>query len=140
MKPENVINGTFGEVWLDGDYLAEVKKFSATVEGEFEDIKLPRKLGKYKKMIGYEGKGEVEFYHATSRMMARISEDLQNGKQTEVSIISNLADPDALGYERVLIKDAVLASLTLADWEAAKIGERTVPFTFTEWQFLDEIR
>lgn len=139
MKPKNVINGTFGEVWIDGDLVASAKKLTAEVEIEFEDINIPRRLGTHKKMTGYEGTGEVEMYHITSRLMTRITEDLQNGKQTEVSIISKLADPDALGHERVLIKDAVLSNIVLADWEAKAIGERTVNFTFTEWQFLDEI-
>ncbi len=139
MKSRNIINGTFGEVWIDGDLVASVKKLTAEVEIEFEDITIPRKLGTHKKMTGYKGEGEVEFYHITSRMATRVSEDLQNSIQTEVSIISKLADPDALGHERILIKDAVLSNITLADWEAKKPGERTEKFSFTEWQFLDEI-
>ena len=30
--------------------------------------------------------------------------------------------------------------LTLADWEAKKLGEESVPFTFTGWELLDTIK
>lgn len=139
MKGKNIMNGSWGEVWIDGEYMAEVKSFKAEVELEFEDINLPRELGKHKKLTGYEGTGEVVLYHVTSRMATRVAEDLQLGKQTEVSIISKLADPDALGHERILIKDAVLSLISLADWEGKTVGEKTIPFTFTKWQFLDQI-
>ena len=66
MKGKNIMNGSWGEVWIDGEYMAEVKSFKAEVELEFEDINLPRELGKHKKLTGYEGTGEVVLYHVTS--------------------------------------------------------------------------
>jgi hypothetical protein len=68
-----------------------------------------------------------------------MSANLKAGKQTSVTIISKLADPDAMGAERIVVRDAVLDELTLADWAAKKAGEESIPFTFSDWDLLDTI-
>lgn len=138
-RERNVINGSYGECWVGSDYVATVQSLKAEITLEFDDIKKPRKTGKYKKLLEHEGEGELVFKHVSSRLTSMVLENLQNGRQTEVSIISKLADPDAKGDERILIKDAVIGNIPLADWEAAASGEKTVSFTFTEAKFLDEI-
>ena len=57
----------------------------------------------------------------------------------EFTGISKLADPDALGAERVVVKGVQFSNLILADWSAGNIGEVTYPFTFTDYEFLDMI-
>lgn len=138
-RPKEVINGSYGECWISGDYMAETVGLKLDVDIKYEDITKPRKLGTYKKMLGYDGKGEVKLYQVTSRFSVMMTEALQEGRQLETSIISKLADPDAWGHERILVKDAVFENIPLADWEAAKAGEKSISFTFTEWQFLDAI-
>lgn len=139
MKPEQVINGTYGEAWLDGDYLAEVTGLTAEVAIEYEDVNMPRKLGKGRKMIGLEGTGSIKLNKVTSRFINLLSDNLKAGKQTTVTIISKLADPDALGAERIVVKDATLDGMTLANWEAKTKGEEEVNFGFSDWDLLDII-
>ena len=98
-----------------------------------------KSLAKHKKMVGYEGKGEVKLNKVTSKFSKLVSDNIKKGKQTVVTFISKLDDPDALGAERIVVKDACLEKLTLADWEAKKNGEETIPFSFTDWDFLDTI-
>lgn len=138
-KSENVVNGSHGEAWCSGEYLAEITAFKAEVDMEFADVNMVKSLAKHKKMVGFEGKGEVKLNKVTSKFSRLISENLKKGKQTVVTFISKLDDPDALGAERIVVKDATLEKLTLADWEAKKNGEETIPFTFTDWDFLDTI-
>lgn len=138
-RDENVINGSFGEVWVDGDYMAEVKGLKADIGFEYEDVNKPRKLGKGKKMIGYEGTGEVTFYKVTSKFIKLVVDNLKQGKQTTIPIISKLDDPDALGAERILIKDATLEGISLANWEAKTLGEEAISFSFSEFDTLDLI-
>ena len=59
------------------------------------------------------------------------------GKQTVVTIVSVLDDKDAIGSERIVIKDATFDSLILADWEVDKMGEESYSFTFSDWDLLD---
>ena len=139
MRPEQVINGSYGEIWLDTEYCGDVTAFEATIEIEYEDIKTPRKLGVGKKMTGYTGSGTVSFNKINSRFIKLVGEKLRNGQQVSVTIISKLDDPDALGAERIAIKDATFTNLTLANWEAAAAGKQEAPFNFSEWEPLDLI-
>lgn len=138
-RSEQVVNGTWGELWIDGDYMAEITAFKAEIDIGFADVNMTRSLAKHKKMVEYEGKGEFKFNKVTSRLSKKISDNLKQGKQTVCTIMSKLDDPDAMGAERIVVKDATLEKLTLADWEAKKNGEETIPFTFTDWDFLDTI-
>lgn len=54
-------------------------------------------------------------------------------------LISKLADPDAYGAERVSITGVQMDDLTLFDWEAQKPLETEAPFTFTGYEYLDQI-
>ena len=139
IRPEQVINGSYGEAWLDGDYLAEIKGLEAKIAIEYEDIDRPRKLGKGKKMIGYEGTGSLKLHKVTSRFIKLLSDNLKQGKQTSFTVISKLDDPDALGAERIMLKNVTLEELTLANWEAKTTGEEEIPFSFDDWEPMDLI-
>ena len=39
LETQQVINGSWGEVWVESDYMAEAKGIEATIEIEYEDIK-----------------------------------------------------------------------------------------------------
>ena len=47
--------------------------------------------------------------------------------------------PDAYGAERVSITGVQMDDLTLFDWEAQKPLETEAPFTFTGYEYLDQI-
>lgn len=139
MRANQVINGTYGEAWVDGDYLSEVTGVEAVIEIDYVDVNIPRKLSTGKKMIGWEGSGSLSFNKTTSRFIKLMGDDLRAGRQTMVDVIVKLDDPDAIGAERVALKNVVFESLTLANWEAKAIGEGEVSFFFDDWQPLDLI-
>lgn len=139
IRSEQVINGSFGEAWLDGDYLAEVKGVEARIEIQYEDVHRPRKLGRGQKMTGFEGTGTLTVHKVTSRFIKLISDNLKEGKQTTFTVISKLDDPDALGAERVVLKNVTPDNLTLANWEAKALGEDEMNFSFDDWDVLDLI-
>lgn len=139
MKTSQVINGSYGEVWVDGSEVASVTAVEAVIEIDYEDINRPRKLSTGKKMIGWEGSGSLSFYHISSFLIKLLGDNLREGKQTQVDIIVKVDDPDALGAERISLKNVVFEDITLANWEAKSIGEREAPFFFEDWQPLDLI-
>ena len=91
---KRICNGTFGELWLDGDYVGECYKVANMV---------------------------------------------RNKQDVRFTLISKLADPDAYGAERVSITGVQMDDLTLFDWEAQKPLETEAPFTFTGYEYLDQI-
>lgn len=138
-EAKNAINGTFGELWINDEKVAECVGFQAKINLTKEEVKRCGSLGKSEKVTGWEGKGSLKLTKVFSRMSRLMAENIKKGKQTVVTIVSNLEDPDSYGSERVAIKDATFDELTLADWEAKKILEENVPFGFSDFEFLDEI-
>ena len=136
---ERVINGSFGETWLDGEKMSDAKGLQARVEFTKEDIDLCGKLGTDTKFMGYKGTGTVTLYKMNSRMMLKLSDRIKNGENPRIQILSALKDPAAYGSERVIIKDACFDDLTLINWEVKQKGEVECPFTFTDWDLLDTI-
>lgn len=134
---EQAFLGTWGEVWFDGDYMAEVKKFRAEVEISYDDVPQCRKLAKGKKMTGIEGKGEVSLVKVSSYVTEKVSAALKAGKVPKFTIISNLNDPNAVGAERIACYDSKFEKMTLADWERGTIGEESYSFLFSDWELLD---
>lgn len=134
-----VINGTWGELWIDGEYMAEVISCKAELKANYTDITRVRRLTTGKKLTGIEGSGEVKLHKVTSTMMKKIADALQEGKTPTATIISSLSDPDNGGNERVALYDCAFEGATLADWEAQKNGEETFSFSFTSWEILDSI-
>lgn len=137
MVAKRAMNGSKGELWVDGTYMAQTAAFSATVEAKKQAVPIARKMGESNKIVGYTGKGSIKLSHVSSYFITKLSDDLKNGITTICTIISNLDDPDAIGAERVAIKDAVFDNLNLANWENAKAGEDTYNFTFSDWDPLD---
>ncbi|ASS64678.1 MULTISPECIES: phage tail tube protein [unclassified Paenibacillus] len=136
---ERIISGTGGELWIDGDYVAEVKAFQAKLEFNKEDVQLAGNMGVDSKFMGYKGNGSVRLHKVNSRMIKKYSAAIQKGILPRATILSSLNDPAAFGAERVTVSDASFNDLTLADWEAGVKGETEAPFTFTKWETNDLI-
>lgn len=138
-NPEQVINGTFGEVWVDDTYMAEVIALEAKVAIEKTEVNQTGTLAKGYKTTGLDGKGTLKLNKVTSYFINLMSENLKEGKSTTCTIISKLDDPDSDGAERIKLTGCTFDELTLANWEAKKLGEESVPFSFTDWDVLDSI-
>ena len=134
-----VINGTFGSVQLDGDDIANIVALEATVSIDKEDVKQCGTLAKGYKVTGIEGKGTIKCNKVDTRFGNLISQNLSEGKDTTCTIVSTLEDPDSDGTESVQLNNCKFDKLTVADWEARKLGEESYDFTFESWQYLSTI-
>lgn len=75
----------------------------------------------------------------TSYWLKRAAQAIKEGKAIRGTIISNLDDPEAFGGERVRLKDCIFTEIPIADWEAGKLGEESIPFNFSDFDVLDAI-
>jgi hypothetical protein len=139
MEAKRVINGTYGEAWLDSDKMAECVGLQAKIDFKKEDVLICGKPGTHKKFVGWDGKGSVRLNKVSSRMIIKLRDQVKNLQDLKFTIITKLADPDAFGAERIVLKDVSFDDLTLADWEAAKNGQVECPFTFSDCDFIDLI-
>ena len=78
-KPEQVINGTWGEAWLDGEYLAQVTALKAEVTPKKTAIAMVQRLNEGQKMTGLELKGEIKLHKINSTIMRKMSESIPGG-------------------------------------------------------------
>ena len=136
---KRVINGTYGQVWLDDVQVLETYGLQAKVEKKKEELSICGRPGTETKLIGFTGKGTLKVRKVNSRMGKLLTEGLRKGKDVRFQVISKLADPDSFSAERILIKNVSFDDLTLADWEAAKAGAVDIPFTFSDFEYLDMI-
>ena len=138
-KANTVINGTWGEMWLDSEYMAEVKSVKASVTLKYSSIERVGTLVNGQKLTGLEPKGEVKLHKVSSRISEKINQALSKGKAPSFLIITNIADPDSNGSERVALRGCKFDKLILADWEAGKNGEESYSLTLEDWEYLDMI-
>ena len=136
---KRVVSGTWGEVWLDGDKVSECYGLQAKASFNKEDIALCGQMASDKKVTSIDCTGSLRLHKVTSRMAQAIGENIRNGRDVRFTIVSKLKDPDAYGAERVVLRNVSFDDLTLADWEAKSVGKVECPFTFTDYEFLDEI-
>ncbi|WP_407312046.1 phage tail tube protein [Desulfosporosinus sp. SB140] len=136
---DQVLNGTWGEMWLNGDLMAETTALQAKVTLTKTAVEMCGTLVAGQKVTGMELKGTLKMNKVSSAMIKANSDNIKAGKTPEFTIISNLDDPQALGAERIVLKGVMFDELTLVDWEAKKNGEESIPFTFMDWDLLDLI-
>lgn len=136
---QQVVNGTWGEVWYDGEYLAEIIAGKAELSYKKTEIQQACKMTAGQKITGVEGKGEIKFYHVNSRVMKKELDAVKAGKTAVHTIIMKVADPDAIGSEKISLSNCVLDKITLADFEVNKMGERTCAFSFEACEFLESM-
>ena len=53
--------------------------------------------------------------------------------------LKSIEDPDSNGTERVKLTGCTFDELQLVNWEAKKLAEESIPFSFTGWEVLDTI-
>lgn len=136
---KRIMSGTWGEVWLDGDYVSECYGLQAKVSMTKEDVNLCGQMATDKKTTGISCTGSLKLHKVNSRMAITIGDRIKNGMDPRFTVISKLDDPDAYGAERVALRNVSFDDLTLADWEVAKKGSVEAPFSFTEYEFLDSV-
>ena len=136
---DQVINGTWGELWVDDTYMAEVTLFKLEINAKYTAISRTRSLMDGQKLTGVEAKGEVKLHKISSYLAKKVSDGLKVGKVPNFKIISKLADPAGLGTERVVAYGCKFDKAILADWEHGKNAEESYSFTCEDWDFIDTI-
>lgn len=135
---KRVINGTYGEVWVDGEKIAECTACQLKVNKNKETINLCGQFMSDTKATSASGTGSLTLYKVDSGFAQKLS-DIQSGIDRRFTVISKLRDPDSYGAERVAVYNVSFDDLTLADWRAATGGTVTAPFTYSRYEFLDQI-
>ena len=138
-RPDMVLNGTWGNVWIDSDYMAQATALQAKFKLTKTDVTQTGTLAKGQKITGIEGTGTLKLNKTSSYFISRLLSDIKQGKSPVITIITDIDDPTVNGNERVKLTGVTFDELTLADWEAGKLSEESYPFTFEDAELIDAI-
>ena len=139
VKTNQIIRGTFGRVWIDGELFANVKSFEAKLTLNYEEVDLSNDLGKHQRYMGFTGEGTMTLHKINSKIFAKLAKAIKSGDMPEISVVGKLEDPTALGAERVSFTEVTIDEVMALKFENATIGEEEVPFKFTDYEPLDLI-
>lgn len=119
--------------------MAETIALEAKMKFDTAEVTQTGTFEKGYKVTGISGTGTVKLNKVTSYWLKRAAQAIKEGKAIRGTIISNLADPEAFGSERVRLKNCIFTEVPIADWEAGKMGEESIPFNFSGFDVLDAI-
>lgn len=129
--PSRTINGSFGQIFIDGKWQSNFNHLEAVIEPEKRELKLSGEVWTRHKIVGYKGTGTMSGFKVTSEMLAR--------GFAKFTVIAKLADPEAYGSERIKLMNVLPDRLQLANWTAGEEVTEEIPFTFEGCELLDPV-
>lgn len=134
------INGSFGEVWLDGEWLTNIQSAEAVVDIDKEEIKRSGTRWVGHKVTSLKGSGTISGYKVTTDFIKLIGSVSNNTRKPYVtSIILKLNDPESYGYERIQLKGVQFDQIPLGKFEVGSLVEEALPFTFSGYALMNTI-
>ncbi|WP_422658205.1 phage tail tube protein [Paenibacillus sp. EC2-1] len=132
LDASRVIMGTYGQVFIEGEWQTNINKLEASVEMEKRELKLVGNEWTVHKTGSKKGTGTMSGYKVTSDMISR--------GFTKFNIISKLDDPESYGHERVQLINCMPDKIQLANWTAGEEVQEETTFTFEGYVLLDPIK
>jgi len=139
MDAKNVINGTFGTLWVDNEPWLDVDSFEAVVNIDYEDVNQAGDLATHKKQTGWNGTGSMTIKKIYSRVTAKMATDIKKGQTPRLKLVGKLADPDAFGSERIALYDVTFDSFTLMKFEQKTVMREDLSFAYSNYDPIDLI-
>ncbi|GEO27024.1 phage protein [Alicyclobacillus acidoterrestris] len=136
---KNVINGTYGTLWVNGEKWAECTTFDAEITINYSEVHFPNDGATYQKATGWSGSGSLTINKIYSRVQNAVASSVKSGTYPRFELVGKLADPDALGSERAAIHDVTFDKFTLLKFDPKKIEDEQVTFKFSDYDLLDTI-
>lgn len=136
---QQIINGTFGRIWVNNQLWADCKSFEAKVTGEFEDVNIGGSLATHKKYMGWTGEGTIVCHKVDSKITKMLQKAFKTGAMPNIKIVGKLDDPACAGAERIEILDVTFTEFQLMKFATKELGEEEVPFAFSDYNLIDSI-
>jgi len=141
LRGNNQINGSWGQVWMDGELVFEVESFEAKVTANRETVIIG--MDEDSKLTGLKGEGAIKVKKVFDRGKKALLEAWKKGEDPRSTLVGKLKDPDTVGKQssRVSIGNVWFDELTLMQFEQAKKLEDEYKFGFTpsDADYLDTI-
>lgn len=141
LRGNNQINGSWGQVWMDGELVFEVESFEAKVTANRETVNIG--MDEDSKITSLKGEGTIKVKRVFDRGKKALLEAWKKGEDPRSTLVGKLKDPGTVGKQssRVSIGNVWFEELTLMQFEQAKKLEDEYKFGFTpsDADYLDTI-
>ena len=136
---KDVLTGTEGECWVNGQKFAEVYGANAKITLRKEDVPMcGTRNGTGKKNMGWDGAGSFRMNWVNSDLLKQQVEAHKRGEELVFTYVSKLSNTKNQS-ERVVLKNCTFDEISLFDWESNKIIQKEMAFTFDDYDVLDYI-
>lgn len=141
VRGSQVLSGSYGEVWIDGEKVFELNKIELKIVINREDVQIG--LDVDSKMVGQKGEYTLGIKKVFSRWVKYADEYIKNGIDKRFEIIAKLKDPNARnsGIERYSVGNCWFNEIPLVNYEMGAPIEEEISggFTPSDLQVLDKI-
>lgn len=131
MSVDDIVNGSFGKVFINGIWQTNINHLDAAVEPNKKELILAGEDWTSHKCLSKKGSGTMSGFKTTSAMIAL------GFKRFE--IITKVDDPESRGCERIRLLNCMVDKVSLANWTAGEEVTEEIPFTFKGYEPLDII-
>lgn len=97
IRGNKVLSGTWGEIWVDGVPIIELKKIEAKVSANREEVQMGIDIDS--KMTGLKGEISITI-NKTYSNYNDVMKNYVQGKDVRSQVIAKLADPDAVDSQQ----------------------------------------
>lgn len=140
LDPRRTINGQYGQIFHDGEWLTNFNECEARVEQAKDEVRAAGTRWVGHKVIGLRGTGAIRGWKVTSNLIPQASSVADPRGVTYVTeLIAKLDDPEAYGHERVRFKNVIFDEIPLQNFIAGEVVREEWPFTFEGYELLDPI-
>lgn len=131
LDASRVCNGTYGKIFIDGEWQSHVNECTADVELDMKEIVTCGSDWVGHKGGAKKGTGNIKGFHVTSKMIQ------QGFKKFE--LLSSLEDPESYGFERIRLKNCRATKINLINFKGGEIVEEDTPIVFDGYELVDPI-
>lgn len=130
---QHQLNGSYGQIYWNGELIFEINSFEAKVNAKREDVGMAGSLDVDSKLLSLSGEGSFKVKKAYTRGINKMLESWKKGEDPRSQIIGKLDDPASYQKqaERVVINNVWFNELTLMSFEHGKLAETEFPFGYT---------
>ena len=129
LSANRVLSGSFAEIWVDGNRIAEASGIQMTVKLIRSEVQIGMDVDS--KITGCRGEGQLRLRQVFSRFFD-VVENAAAGADRRVTSTTALKDPDSMNgeEERYSVDNVALDSLPLVNYATGKVNEQIIPFRF----------
>lgn len=126
-----VLSGSWAQVWMDSEMIAECSAITAKVTVNRADVQIGIDMDS--KITSLKGEGSLTLHHVYTSRIKKLVDQIKQGKDPRYMITAKCKDPDAVGgqVERWSFSNVSFTEIPIFDWKTGEKAQQEIPFQFT---------